>query len=741
MPILIEGDGREFHLRNAGLSYILRVHEGGQVGLLHFGAPLATGASYAHLCPSPFSGFSNGGGDLARMECPTFGCGDFRLPALVVEQGDGSRVLDPVYEGHRVYAGKEPIPGLPSTYVESESEAESLELSLVDRPTGVAVVLKYSVFRDYPVMARSMVVENLSSAPIRVLCAMSASVDLPDADWELLTLSGGWARERAARRRALVQGTQGVYSLRGASSHQHNPFMALLRPGTTEDHGEAYGLGLVYSGNFLAEVDVDAFGISRARIGIHPEDFFWALAPGESFHSPEAVLAFSSGGLGGLSEAFHAIYRERLARGEWRDRPRPVLINHWEGTYWDFSEDRLLDIARASAEAGIELFVLDDGWFGERNDDTSSLGDWRVNEGKLPGGLSGLAERIEAMGMKFGLWIEPEMVSPRSELFASHPDCAIGIPGRPRTEGRNQYVLDLTRPEVVDYLYEAIRGLLSSARISYLKWDMNRNITEPYSLSLGSRRQGEFFHRYVLGLYELLGRITRDFPGLLIESCAGGGGRFDPGMLAFAPQAWVSDDTDAVARLAIQWGTSICYPLSSMGAHVSTVPNHQVGRVTPFATRAAVSFFGVFGYELDATTLGRRELAEVSEQVALYKAHRELLQRGRFLRIRGPFEGDGNETAWMCASADASSAIVGFYRVLNPPVAAPARIRLRGLDAERTYRVSTWPRSGDPADLENEGLRGGDELMSVGLSIGAERGYGTKRCDAWSRLFFLEAEP
>jgi alpha-galactosidase len=739
MPILIGDGDREFHLRNAGLSYIVRVHESGHIGLLHFGAPLATGVSYAHLGPNPFTGFSNGGGDLARMECPGFGCGDFRLPALVVELEDGSRALDPVFAGHRTYAGKEPIPGLPSTYVESDAEAESLELTLVDRPSGVRVVLKYSLFRDYPVVARSMVVENGNAATIRVLCAMSASVDLPDAEWELLTLSGGWARECKANRRRLVQGTQGVYSLRGASSHQHNPFMALLRPGTTEDYGEAYGLGLVYSGNFLAEVEVDAFGIARARIGIHPEDFSWELAPGQSFRCPEAVLAFSSVGLGGVSESFHALYRDRLARGSWRDRPRPILINNWEGTYWDFSEDRLLAIARASAEAGIELFVLDDGWFGERNDDTSSLGDWRVNERKLPGGLAALAERIEAMGMKFGLWIEPEMVSPRSELFRSHPDWAIGIPGRPRTEGRNQYVLDLSRTEVVDRLHETIRGLLSSVRISYLKWDMNRNITEPYSQALGSRRQGEFFHRYILGLYDLLGRITREFPELLVESCAGGGGRFDPGMLAFAPQAWVSDDTDAVARLAIQWGTSICYPLSSMGAHVSTVPNHQVGRVTPFHTRAAVSFFGVFGYELDATALGDGELAEVAEQVALYKAHRDLLQHGKFLRIKGPFEGDGNETAWMCASADASSAVVGFYRVLTTPAAAPTRIRLRGLDPRTTYRVSTWPSSGDPADLENEGLRGGDELLGVGLSIGAERGYGTKRCDAWSRLFFLEA--
>jgi Alpha-galactosidase len=740
MPILVERGGREFHLRGPGLSYIINVEDDGHLSLLHFGAALEQRSSFARLSSGPFGGFSNGGGDFARMECPTFGCGDFRLPALVVEFADGSRVLDPRFESYRSYRGKAPIPGLPSTYAESEDEAEGLEVRLVDEPSGIAVLLRYAVFRDYPAIARSMTVENTSRGEMDIVCAMSASLDLPLGGWDLLTLSGSWARERLPLRRSLVQGTQGCFSLRGASSHQHNPFMAILSPDATETSGEAYGMSLVYSGNFLAQVEVDAFGIARARMGINPESFRWRLEPGMRFDCPEAILVYSAEGLGGMSGAFHALFRERLARGAWRDRPRPVLINNWEGTYWDFDEERLLEIARAASAAGFELFVLDDGWFGRRDDDSSSLGDWSVNARKLPAGLSGLAAGLEKLGMKLGLWMEPEMVSPDSDLFRAHPDWAIGVPGRPRTEGRRQYVLDMSRPEVVDYLHGAMRDILASAPIAYIKWDMNRNITEPFSRGLAADRQGEFYHRYILGVYDLYDRLTREFPQLLFESCAGGGGRFDPGMLAFAPQGWTSDDTDAAERLSIQWGTSICYPLSSMGAHVSAVPNHQVGRSTPLSTRAAVAFFGVFGYELDASSLSQEELAAAAEQVAFYKEHRDLFQRGSFMRLKGPLDGDGNEIAWMVVSSDRRRAVAGFYRILNRPSPGASRLRLRGLDPDAVYRVSTWPSSGDPADMDNSGERGGDELMGVGLLIGPERRYGTARSDFWSRLFVLERE-
>ena len=378
---------------------------------------------------------------------------------------------------------------------------------------------------------------------------------------------------------------------------------------TTEEDGEAYGFSLVYSGNFLAEAEVDAFDTTRVRIGISPNTFTWTLEPGGSFATPEAVLVYSDAGLGAMSDALHGLYRERLARGSWRDKPRPVLLNNWEGTYFAFDEAKLLDIATAARDLGVELFVLDDGWFGERDTETTSLGDWFVDRRKLPNGLDGLAAKVEALGIGFGLWIEPEMISEQSRLFEAHPDWAIGVPGRPRTESRQQLVLDMSRPEIVDHLFGVLSEVLASAPISYIKWDMNRTITEPFSAALPADRQGEFFHRYILGVYDLYARLTAAFPEILFESCAGGGGRFDPGLLAFAPQAWTSDDTDAVERLRIQWGTSLAYPLSSMGAHVAAVPNHQTSRITPIATRAAVAFFGVLGYELDPTHPERRRPA------------------------------------------------------------------------------------------------------------------------------------
>jgi alpha-galactosidase len=567
---------------------------------------------------------------------------------------------------------------------------------------------------------------------------MSASLDLPDARWDLLHLSGTWARERHVVRRALAPGRIAVSSLRGASSHEDNPFVVLLRPHTTEAEGPAYGFSLVYSGNFRAEAEVDAFGTTRLRLGIEPEGFSWTLDPDEEFATPEAVLAYSGTGLGGLSDAYHGLYRQRLARGAWRDRPRPMLLNSWEGAYFDVTASRMLAMATAARELGIELFVLDDGWFGERDAATSSLGDWFVDRRKLPDGLDGLARQVEALGMRFGLWIEPEMVSARSRLFVEHPDWAIGIPGRPRTESRSQLVLDMSRGEIVDHLFGVIGDVLRSAPISYIKWDFNRNITDPFSLALPPERQGEFFHRYILGVYDLYDRLTRQFPEILFESCAGGGGRFDPGMLAFSPQGWTSDEMDPVERLRIQWGTSLCYPLSSMGAHVAAVPNHQVGRVAPLATRAAVAFFGVLGYELDPTKLEPDERREIAAQVVFYKAHRELLQFGRFLRLRSPFEGDGNDVAWMTVGHDRRRAVVGWYRILNHPQPGSDRIPLRGLDPAARYRVTAWPPGDDSMAARNTLVRGGDDLMSAGILVVATRPETAVRGDFQARLFVLE---
>jgi alpha-galactosidase len=739
MPIDWDATVREFHLRNDRLSYVLRVLEDGTLGHVHVGAPLAAGRAYRHLVPGRFDGFANRLGDPVALEYPTEGIGDYRVPALVAVQPDGSTALRLAYTGHRLAAGKPALRGLPATYVEDPAEADTLEVDLVDTPSGTGVTLRYSVFRDRPTLARSATIHNGGDRPIRVSTAMSLALDLPDPGWDMTTLSGTGVRERHPVSRRLVHGRQSVSSRRGHSSHEHNPFLMLTRPSTTEATGAALGISLVYSGNFLAEAEVDAFGTTRLRIGIDPDTFGWTLEPGESFATPEAVLAWSADGIGGMTDGFHGLYRDRLARGAWRDRPRPIVINNWEATYFSFDEARLLELADAAAAVGVEMFVLDDGWFGQRDDDTSSLGDWVVDRRKLPNGIDGLARAIAAKGMRFGIWVEPEMVSRRSRLFEAHPDWAVGIPGRERTESRHQYVLDLTRREVVDHLFKALSGVLSAAPIAYVKWDMNRSISEPWTPSLPADRQAEFFHRYVLGLYELWGRLTEAFPEVLFESCAGGGGRFDPGLLAYAPQAWSSDDTDAVERLAIQWGTSIIYPPSSMAAHVSAVPNHQVGRVTPLATRAAVAFFGAFGYELDLTVLEPDELDEVADQVRFYREHRELFQFGRFIRLVGPFDGDGNETAWMVVAPDRLRAIVGWYRVLNRPVPGPLRVRLRGLDPAARYRIALWPEPDDDSVLDGVGVRGGDELLEAGLIPGPFLRESAGLGDFAARLFILEA--
>ncbi len=734
MPVTWHEPTRELHLHNGHVSLVLGVLENGWLGQLHVGAPLAPAASYRHLGPNDFRGFSNRVDEPIGLAVSTPGSGDFRVPALVVEGPDGATVLDLVYSGHTIVAGKPALEGLPSTYAEDPAEVTTVEIILVDQDSGLEVLLILSIFEDRPIITRSMRLTNTGTGRLVVRTAMSASIDLPDGPWDLLGFSGAWARERHPHRASLLPGRRSVGSLRGATGHQQDPSLFLLRPGTDEVHGEGFALSLIYSGNFLAEAEVGPRGSMRVRLGLHPDGFTWTLEPGASFTAPEVVLAWSGTGIGTLSDALHGLYRERLARGAWRDRPRPVLLNSWEGVYFDFDHARLVDMARATADLGIELFVLDDGWFGERDSDTTSLGDWVVDRRKLPGGLGPLAADVEAMGMSFGLWIEPEMVSSSSRLFAEHPDWAIGVPGRPRTESRQQLVLDLSRPEVVDHLEAAIADVLGSASIRYVKWDMNRNITEPYGGSLPPDRQGEFFHRYMLGTYELWRRLTTRFPEILFESCAGGGGRFDPGMLAYAPQAWTSDDTDAIERLPIQWGASHVYPLSSMAAHVSAVPNHQVGRVTPLGTRAAVAFFGVFGYELDPRHLSDAERAEIRSQVAFYREHREIFQRGRFLRLRSPLGAD--DAAWMVVAPDRRTAIVAHVRIMERPVPPPDRLRLRGLGPDLTYRVAPWPGPGGDAVR-----RGGDLLMGVGLGLEpADPPTGAPRGDFSARIWVLTAD-
>ncbi|WP_371915975.1 alpha-galactosidase [Paenibacillus sp. P3E] len=545
---------------------------------------------------------------------------------------------------------------------------------------------------------------NDGQAPLQLLRALSTSVDFPAGDMDMIYLSGAWSREGRLTRRQLEQGSTSIESRRGMSSHQHNSFAALAKRGTDERQGEVYGFSLVYSGGFEAVAEVDSFGMTRLTMGVNSFDFSWRLEAGESFQTPEAVMVYSGQGLGEMSRTYHRLYRTRLSRGEYRDKERPILVNNWEATYFDFNTDKLEAIAAEGAKLGIELFVLDDGWFGKRDADNSSLGDWVEDLRKLPGGLSDLAARVNGHGLKFGLWVEPEMISPDSDLYRSHPDWCLHVPGRRRSELRWQLVLDYTREEVREYIFESLSRIFSSVPVAYIKWDMNRCLTEIGSAQLPPERQGETAHRYVLGLYELLERLTSAYTHILFESCCSGGGRFDPGMLYYMPQTWTSDDTDAVERLKIQYGTSLVYPVSSMGAHVSAVPNHQVGRITPLSFRGDVAMSGNFGYELDLTKFTPEEKELVKVQVANYKGIRSLVQQGNLYRLQSPFE--GNETAWMFVSDDQREALVYYFRVLAEPHPPRRSLLLSGLNPELDYRLAD---SGE--------VYGGDRLMQAGLAL------------------------
>jgi alpha-galactosidase len=741
--IHFDEETNQFHLSNGSFSYIIKILENGYIGQVYCGDSLRADRGYPLLSPKPFRGFSNNDLSGLRFEYPAYGNGDYRLPAFGIrflggaEAPAGSSVVEPVYRAHRIRKGKEGIPGLPAVYTEDENEADTLEIELEDAPSGLRIILYYTIFASRNCLVRHTRFINGGKGKLALQNAMSLNVDLPDPDWEMVTLTGSWARECRITQGRLRPGFQGVESRRGISGHQQNPFLLLQRPGAGDFSGRALAVSLVYSGNFLASAEVDPFGLTRLRIGINPEGFSWELAPGAVFDTPEAVLAYSAAGLNRLSQDYHGLYRTRLGRGFWRDRERPVLINNWEGTYFNFTEQKLLEMAETAKELGIELFVLDDGWFGERDADNSSLGDWFADKRKLPGGIPALAEKITALGLKFGLWIEPEMISRRSRLFEAHPDWALGVPGRERIEMRQQYVLDMSRPEIVDHLFGVLRELIASAPISYIKWDMNRSLTEPFSLSLPPERQGEFFHRYCLGVYDLYTRLNSAFPEILFESCAGGGGRFDPGLLGFAPQGWLSDDTDAVQRLFIQTGASLVYPLSSMGAHVSAVPNHQTGRSTPLAFRAMTAFFGVLGFELDPVKLRPEEKGEIIRYVEFYKAHRTLFQTGRFSRLLRP--GSSPHAAWMLVSPDNREALVGYYQIRSLPNQGPLRLYLQDLDGAAVYELTVWEEGGfSEADKRrNEGRRGGDELMYGGLLLGSEPDQGPRRGDFFSELFLL----
>ena len=677
-----------FKIDGNALSYWFRVTAFGHLEQLHFGRRLESDAdietlAYKRSCMTGSAvNYSESDPlyclDNIPLEWSGVGKGDYRHSPMEVKMPDGSFTQDFVYDSHEIILGARPVQGLPSAYGDN---AETLIVHMRDSVLSVRLDLVYTLYLDCDVITRSCVLINNAENKLTIRKLMSFMTDIPDRGYELSTFDGSWIKEAHRHTRPIAAGIYVNDSTTGASSNRHNAGFILSQRGASEESGSVYGFNLVYSGNHYGAVELSHTGLVRMMCGINPHCFEWTLGHGESFETPQAVLSYSSDGFSGLSRNMHEFVNNHIVRGEWKDRERPVLLNNWEATFFKFNEGRLLRLARKAKRLGVELFVLDDGWFGERNDDTAGLGDYDVNRRKLPSGLSGLSRHINKMGMMFGLWFEPEMVNPNSKLYRAHPDWAVSIPNRSPALGRNQLVLDLTRSAVRDYIVESVGSVLDSASVAYVKWDMNRHISDFYSAGLVN--QGEFFHRYILGLYEILGRIFSVRPSILLESCSSGGNRFDLGMLCYSPQVWCSDDTDPIERLDIQGGLSYLYPQSAMGAHVSLAPHQQTLRNTPLNTRFAVSCFGCLGYELDLDYLNHVELEAVKRQIEWYKQHRRALQYGRFVREYS----DDKHIQWTAYSED--ECIVGNF-LLRVGAADPVEfLRVSGLEGDAVYSVAS----------------------------------------------------
>ena len=725
---------------------------------VYYGRKLKADVPGKNLLPSPHLAYANQTNysadhprtvlETTRLEYSGPGKGDYRDPSCIPVSSGGDRTFDFTYKSHRILRNKQALDGLPSAAVcvaaTSENNVPTLELELEDAVLGVRLILSYSPLADCDVICRSARFVNDSGSSIALERAMSVCLDLELPDWELITLDGAWIRERHINRRSLGPGKTEISSRKGASSSDHSPFIALAAPGTSTGQGEVYGASLIYSGNHSCAVERSPHSLIRIQLGINPDGFRHILESGASFQTPEAVLSFSGDGLNGLSGNFHKLINNHIVPPGWRNRHRPILVNNWEATYLDFTEKKLLALAGEAASAGMELFVLDDGWFGKRDRDDSSLGDWFAHRKKLPEGLGRLADKIRSRGLDFGIWVEPEMISEDSDLYRSHPEWMIRAPGRTPSPGRNQFFIDLVNPDVRAYLFEILSKVFSEAGVSYVKWDMNRNFSDACSPVLSPEAQGEFTHRYILGLYDLLRRITDAFPDVLFEACAAGGNRFDMGILAFMPQVWTSDNSDAAERLDIQEGTSMFAPVSAICAHISGLPNHQTLRNTPIETRFNVAAFGLLGYELDLTALTSFERKVIKKQVSFYKEHRMLLQFGRFHRLEHPEAPNGY--AWISVSENRREAVLGIYQKLSHPNPGSLRIPLAGLDPELIYEVNGREQYMDihdmgalasralPVKLNPGGkafdaladrylyplesfhtLAGGDELMQAGL--------------------------
>lgn len=718
-----------FKLDTANTSYMIGIVDEEQfVGHIYYGAKIRMqDATYLmHTMENPLVPSINNRErcsflDTFPMEYPGHGAGDYREGCIRVKTKAGHSVVGLQYESYKILDEKPALEGLPSSFAGNEA-CQTLVLTCKDSILDLEVELLYSVFEKEDIITRSVRVINHSADPIYLTKVYSACVDMDDRDYEWLTLHGSWARERQIERKKLGYGKQSVGSVRGESSHQEHPFIAWMDPDTTQTQGDVYAMHFVYSGNFQAQIEKSQFESIRVTMGINAEDFCWKLKQGECFTAPEVVLTFSSEGMGNMTRNLHDFYRDHMIRSKYTHMKRPILINNWEATYFDFNTEKLLSIAKRASELGIEMLVMDDGWFGHRNDDATSLGDWFVNEEKITGGLKYLVDEVNKLGLKFGIWMEPEMISPDSKLYEQHPDWAIAVPGRTATLSRNQYVLDLSRKEVRDYVFDMISNILHSANIEYVKWDMNRQLSDMGSYELSSDRQGELYHRYVLGVYELQERLITEFPDLLLENCSGGGARFDPGMLYYSPQIWCSDDTDAVERLKIQEGTALMYPLSAMGAHISVCPNHTVGRNTPFETRGNVALAGTFGYELDITKIPQEDQEMIPQQVQMYHKYNDLVREGDYYRIAS-YRENHEFDCYLVAAKDKKEALVTFVQVIGRPNYHSRCIRLQGLDPAMNYRMEG-----------TDQVYGGDLLMNAGLQV--ENLWG----DAQSKLYHLIAE-
>lgn len=706
--IRFDEDKRIFKLDTMNTSYIFGVEDTmGYLVHYYYGRKISqTDVSYLAdkaAAPSEYPKDKCGYFDAKLFEYPVPGTGDYRATALEIEREDGSNTIELGYKSHNIYKGKKQIPGLPATF--GEADAESLDVVLFDPVIKLEVTLHYSVFADCDAITRSVSVKNLDESVVYITKIISTSLDIENNDFMLMTHSGSWSREHGIEYRKLNYGYQGNFSNRGISSAQAHPFIAVTSENITQTEGEVYGINFVYSGCFDAGVFVDQFNTARAYMGISPYHFKWKLEEGCSFDAPETVMIYSYEGLGKMTRSFHKLYRNHLIRSPYNHKKRPILINNWEATYFDFNTEKLLAIAKQAAEVGIEMLVMDDGWFGNRCDDNRGLGDWYVNEEKLPGGLKALVDGVNSYGLKFGIWMEPEMVCPDSDLYRKHPDWAIQVPGRVATNARFQLVLDLTREEVWDYVWNAIETTLKSANIEYLKWDMNRPLGDLYSLGLEADRQGEFLHRYMLAVYRLQEKLLETFPNLLLENCSSGGGRYDAGTLYYSPQVWASDDTDAIERLKIQEGTAMIYPLSSMGAHVSDCPNHMVGRITPFKTRGHVALAGTFGYELDVTKIPEEDRKMIPEQVEMYHQFNDLVREGEYYRLAS-YSQNHLYDAWMVKAQDESEILVTYVNVHRISNFKDRFLHLQGLVPDKRY-----------VDKETGMEYTGDALMYAGLRV------------------------